>query len=311
MRIGIVGSENETHSQLMKAVLEKRGVEPVIIDTMPYPEQIPFSFSDWNVKYKGLSLDDIRSFYVRSVFISIPVMELRDRYVAVEDWYTEYMAERERHSFLASWLRSLPLQGKLVVNPVESFDTHYLKLYQLMLEKKAGIPIPKTIVTNAPEDILKLAKEKTKFIFKPVAGGAKCTELNEKYLLPEKMETLKNAPVMFQEKIEGKNLRVYALEDKILSSVIIESDDIDYRGHEKDIRKVNLAPEVANMCLTAMRLCGMKFSGIDLKIKPSNEVILLECNPSPMFFGIQKATGDPIAEMLAEYLIEGALQNSS
>jgi glutathione synthase/RimK-type ligase-like ATP-grasp enzyme len=50
----------------------------------------------------------------------------------------------------------------------------------------------------------------------------------------------------------------------------------------------------------------MKFTGIDLKLTPAGNFVLIECNPSPMFIGFQKRTGDPIDEAFAQFLIHGS-----
>ncbi len=306
MRIAIIGAENELHTLHMKGVLKKRGEEVLIIDTVAFPQDATLSLIDNKVKYQGNFIDDIKSFYARSVFYSHPPYDLEEvkegKPINLDGWYSDYAAETERQSLLSSWIRSLSLQGKQVVNPIESFDLHYIKAYQLSLLRNNGIPVPETLVTNNPQAVIEFQEKFDKIIYKPVAGGAECKELLVRDLNKERLNLLHNAPVMFQEYIEGENIRVYIIDKEVVSAGIIYTKEIDYRGHEEGIEKIKLPDDIANMCIKAMHLCGMKFTGVDLKRKRDGEFVLLECNPSPMFIGFQMQIGDHIDERLADYL---------
>ena len=50
----------------------------------------------------------------------------------------------------------------------------------------------------------------------------------------------------------------------------------------------------------------MPFTGLDLRRRPDGGFAVLECNPSPMFAGIQRHTGaEPVSDALAELLLGG------
>ncbi len=310
MRIGIVGAENEAHSLHMKNLLENKGAKTLIIDTVKFPDEATLSVFPQKTTYQGKQIDDINVYYVRSVFFSYPPYDLEERgkekELDMHNWYVEYMAERERQSHLSSWLSILSLRGKVIINPVASFDLHYLKNYQIHLLKNSGIPVPATLVTNDKEDLKEFMKKFKRLVYKPVAGGASCRRLEKNDLTKEKLARLKNAPVLFQEEIVGDNIRVYVLDNKVISANIIYTDEVDFRGHEKAFEHIELPDEVKKMCIKAVKVCGMKFSGIDLKRDLKGGYFLIECNPSPMFLGIVKATGDPIDVLLADYLIKAA-----
>jgi hypothetical protein len=51
----------------------------------------------------------------------------------------------------------------------------------------------------------------------------------------------------------------------------------------------------------------MPFTGIDLRRRPDGWFAVLECNPSPMFAGIQRRVGaEPVSDALAGFLLVGA-----
>ncbi len=306
-KIGIVGGWGENHTMHMKALLESLGAETLVIDTLHFPEKVSFSLKDEVPKYEGQSLDGIGAFYNRTVFYSEPPYDLQDKIESgqmpsLDGWYSAYAAERERQSLLGSWMRAVGFKAK-VVNPVESFHLHYLKPHQLVLLKRAGIRVPETLVTNNPEELLAFKQECAELVYKPVAGGASCKLLSEKDLQPERLSLLCAAPVLFQKLYAGADIRVWVLDGKILCAMEIESDALDYRGNEGEMRLVELPEPVANMCVKAAELCSMVFTGIDVKLS-NGEYVLLECNPSPMFIGFQARSGFPLDRELAKYLIE-------
>ena len=63
----------------------------------------------------------------------------------------------------------------------------------------------------------------------------------------------------------------------------------------------------AHACRQAASACGMAFTGIDVRRRPDGGFAVLECNPSPMFAGIQRHTGaEPVSDALVELLLGGA-----
>jgi len=309
MRIGIVGAENEVHSLHMKKVLQARKADVLIIDTLAFPDQATLSLGDKKATYQGRQIDDIKTFYVRTVFYSHPPYDLEEQRAAgtleLDNWYTEYAAERERQSLLSSWLRTCSLQGKRVINPVDSFDLHYLKPFQLAILRKNKIPVPRTLVTNDAQDLLKFKKEVKQVVYKPVAGGAGCQLMQDQDWSKERLALLKGAPVLFQEYIPGENIRAYVIGNRVVSTGIIHTKEVDYREHEEGVEKIALPKSVQQLCVKAMEVCGMRFTGIDLKMTPKGDFVFIECNPSAMFLGFQAQIKDPIDELFAEFLLRG------
>lgn len=309
MKVGIIGGLGEGHTMHMKTVLEKLGVDVVLIDTLNFPKKTRFTLLDGVPVYGEYSIEDIHSFYNRTIFYTEPPYDLEEKRKSgelpnLDGWYSEYAAERERQSLLGSWVRTIAFQNKKIVNPPECFYLHYLKPYQINILKRAGIPVPKTLVTNDPNKLIEFKTQFKNLIYKPVAGGASCNLLAEVDLLPNRLSLLCNAPVIFQEFIQGTDIRIFVLDGKILCAIEIETDHVDFRGHEKAFRIIKLPQYVEDMCIKATECCSMVFTGIDIKRTTNDDYILLECNPSPMFIGFQNSTGYPIAQELANFLIK-------
>ena len=308
-KVGIVGGDGEQHTMHMKAVLEKLGAEAVVIDTLNFPQRISFTLKDETPIYNGQDLSDFVSFYNRTVYYSEPPYDLQDKIDAgqlpdLDSWYTVYVAERERQALLGSWMRAVAFQTERIVNPVESFHLHFLKPHQLVLLRRAGVKVPATLVSNDPEELLAFKKLHGDIVYKPVAGGASCKHVTDDDLKPERLKMLCAAPVLFQKLHAGADIRVWILNGKIMCALEIETDELDYRGNEAEIRIVDIPQSVADMCIRAAEVCKMVFTGIDVK-RTTDDYVLLECNPSPMFIGFQARSGFPIDEELARFLING------
>lgn len=313
-KIGIVGGFGEMHTMHMKAMLEHFGAETLIIDTLNYPQKVHFSLRNGVPIYNGSCVDDVTAFYNRTVFYSEPIYDHHKRVEAGEmkhvgGWYDVYTAERERQSFLGSWMRAVAYHTPLIVNPVHCFHLHFLKPHQIVMLRRAGVPVPETLVTNSPAEVMRFRNEMGDVVYKPVAGGASCRLLTDEDLQPERLESLSKAPVIFQRLYRGADVRVFVLGGEIMCALEIETDEIDYRGNESAVRVIDLPEDVSRMCLKAAELCSMVFTGIDVKRTSNNEYVVLECNPSPMFIGFQTRSGFPIDQHLALYLIGRAAAN--
>ncbi|MGE0707346.1 MAG: RimK family alpha-L-glutamate ligase [Planctomycetota bacterium] len=309
-RIGIVGGAEEPHCVHMAELLRRRGAEVVVLDTNRFPTRQDLSYLDGEALLGDDALHDVSALYVRTVFYSLPFFELDPALgqreggeVLFGDWHLDYTAERERQSFLTSFLRTLELRGVKAVNPIASFDLHYLKLLQLALLARAGVPVPRTCSTNDPERLAAFVEEVGRVVYKPVTGGASCQRVTDRDLVADRLDRLRTAPAIFQEEIPGLNVRVYAVGDQVVSATIIHAEDLDYRGTETGFERLDLPTDVAEMVVRAKDLCGMHFTGADLRLTPEGQYVLLECNPSAMFLGMVQATGDPIDEALADYLL--------
>jgi len=304
-KIGLIGEEGEEHCDRMRDVFRRLKVKAFILDLFKFPEAIEISSWDGIVKFNGKILNNFCAFYVRTVPIGISVIGPR-KSLPKRIWQADYLIERERHSFLCSFINSLSLRGKLIVNPVSSFDLHFLKLYQIELLSLNGIPMPVTLVTNSPKEVMAFKKKHGEIVYKPVAGGASCKLMVKEDFSQERMKELKNAPVLFQKYIEGDNIRAYAVGKKVVASAIIHTKAVDYRGAEERLEQVILPKEIQRLCVKAKNLCGMHFSGIDLKRQKNGKYVFIECNPSPMFVGFEDRTGSKISEALAKYILQNS-----
>lgn len=304
MRIGLVGAQEDPIIQHLAGLIVQRGAEPVLLDSNQFPQETTLSITPFGTESNGVCLDDVTVWHVRAVYQGLPVFMMEDReYALFQDWRARYLADREQYSMMVSWLRILALRGNFVLNPVESFDLHFLKPFHIESLRRAGFPVPQTLVSNDQEKVKSFVGAFPSVIYKPVAGGAYCREIRPEDLSSERLELLRNAPVIFQERIEGENIRVYVVGGRVVSASLIHTDALDYRGNEDHFEAITLPTWVEEMCLKAAQLSHMPYSGIDL-IRGPRGYTFLECNPTPVHLGVEVLLGHPISEAIVDLLMQ-------
>jgi len=311
---GIIGAPGDPQVAAVADHLRGRGVEPVVLDLAPFPGAACMSLLDGVPTAAGVDVNAVTAWYVRSVPLPLPFQPLDEGAGPVGDTTVDevvvrsrhsYAAGRERRSFLFSFLGALEHRGALFFNRPVLLSQHFLKLDQLERLRRASVPVPRTLATNDPEAVIEFARSSSAgIVYKPVAGGGFCRRVTEEDLAPQRLRLLAKAPVLFQEEILGRNIRVYVVGYRVVASYEILSEELDYRGSETGVLQTPLSNEEDAAACRAALACQLPFTGIDIRRRPNGGFAVLECNPSPMFSGIERMTRDPsVSRALAELLV--------
>lgn len=308
MTIGIYATSDDTHALSMAARLDKKGVGSVFLANDRFPGDIRLSMGDGDYAVGPRSAGDLPVWYVRAIATALPIMPVGDgTYEALADAKAVYVAEKEKQAFVAAWLKGLDLAGKKVINGLGPMDQHLAKPYQVEMLRQAGIPVPRTLVTNDPDRLKEWAAANPQAIYKPVAGGAHTRELVPADLDDDRLALLAGAPVIFQERIVGDNIRIYVVGDRVVSSGVIHTSHVDFRQGVDKLEKVKLPDAVDEMCVNALAVCGLHYSGVDvMHDKARDRYVMLECNPCPMYQVWDNEVGDDVEGAIADYLIRHA-----
>jgi len=302
----LIGTPLDPHIEAVAKGLEDRGVEAVVVDTLSFPDEpgIALTHRMDGITIDGRELSRPAAVYLRDIYAH-PLAFLVD--VAAEmdqDWRRVLVAFREKAHMLFPLLGRWAEQGVPLYNPMPA-DWLVTKAMQLAVLDRAGMPVPETVWTNDPERVRAFAQGR-RVAYKPIAGGAATKELGPEDLTDERLETLRGAPVTFQELLEGDNYRVYCIDGEVVATLCVKSESLDYRQQEESIEQVDLPDETLKQCVEATSLLGLRWSGIDLKANADGALKFLELNPSPMFLGFDKRGGTNILDSLV-----GALASHS
>ena len=96
-------------------------------------------------------------------------------------------------------------------------------------------------------------------------------------------DNINNIPVLFQEKVEGCDLRIHILDKKIFGKRSNSKKNIDYRYDDNFFKlsdENNLSQTLMDFCVSVSNEENNQLLGIDF-IQTETGYIVLEANPSP------------------------------
>jgi glutathione synthase/RimK-type ligase-like ATP-grasp enzyme len=316
--VGIFGLAQDPQVRAVSEELRRRGATPLLLQADALNRQEPASSWDGVVSFAGVSLTECKSVYVRSVPSPHAPVIRQDKALALHaDWFPRFMQARERSGFVVALLLSLEHAGVRLVNPPQAGATLQFKPFQLDVLRRIGAQLPRTLISNDPERIRAFHDAERDrhgdVIFKPLLGGA-ITKLLDAEVLA-KLEHVRAAPVIFQQRIVGDDIRVVLVGDSIVSAAAIRTptphldfrDDPCYSSGKAEYASVTLPREIEELCRQAARACGLRFTGIDIKRTKEDEWVFLELNSSPIYLDVERKLGDPISAALAELLLDPSL----
>lgn len=212
-------------------------------------------------------------------------------------------------------VRQLEMQGVYTVSSSLAINRSRDKLRSLQLLAKAGVGIPKTVVSRNSADIddlldklggmpviIKLARgtHGNGVVLAETKKAAKSV-LQAFYLTNED-----GTNILLQEFVKesaGTDIRAFVVGGRVIASMKRQSLDDDFRsnlhkGGEGTV--IKLTEEERKMAIKAAKAMGLNVAGVDL-MRSDNGPLILEVNASPGF-GIEKVTGRDVATPIIEYL---------
>ncbi|MBI4511005.1 MAG: hypothetical protein HY698_15330 [Deltaproteobacteria bacterium] len=183
-------------------------------------------------------------------------------------------------------------------------------LVQLRAAKAAGFRVPRTLVSQVPEDIRRFAKELDhQVIVKDVHGTselATATTVLKPELL-EQDEVMSLCPAIYQELIPGqRHLRVLALGDRVISA-LLEAEELDWRYKDRfPIREHALDSLTEKRIAAVLRILGLRMGVFDFKLADDGEPAWLEVNPQGQFLWVESEGGVRLLDPFVDFLVEEA-----
>lgn len=302
----IFGSHQEQHHALVFEELKARNIPAAFFDPGRYPYDIQLSMPAGDPASGSLKLlynqvqiplKNITAIYSRYFAELYPACLIRE-----QDPFLKDRIKDEITSGLGSFCRNLDC---VWVDHIESYEMHLYKGYQYTLLAQAGIRIPDTLISNDPEAIRDFyERHGGQVVYKPCWFGAFTTMMTEADFTPERLQTLSQAPVCFQEYIPGTDVLAFCIGQRTLLATDAVTDKLDYRTSPTwTCTPIELPAQVAQDCVTLAELFNLNFTLIDMRRTPDGEYVFFEGNPSPIFRHIEAASGLPVTEKLVDFLV--------
>jgi glutathione synthase/RimK-type ligase-like ATP-grasp enzyme len=194
------------------------------------------------------------------------------------------------------------------VNPRAADDTAHHKPLQWRVAQEAGLRVPRTIVTNRPEDARAFVEEVGlgRTVFK--AFLASLDAWRETRLVGQedmdRLELVRLAPVIFQEYVAGVDLRITIIGDQVFPCAIDARRtrypfDMRMVVGEADVSPTTLPAGVRRGLLRLMRRLDLRYGAVDMRRTEEGEHVFLEVNPAGQWHFVEHRTGLPISEAIA------------
>jgi glutathione synthase/RimK-type ligase-like ATP-grasp enzyme len=185
------------------------------------------------------------------------------------------------------------------------------KVRQLQVARQVGLTIPDTLVTNEPDVAQMFVQQHgigrvVRKAFRNIAQAPRETHL----LRAEDLALLDSVcytPVIFQEFVPATlDLRVTVVEDDIFAAAVTSESQYaaDYRPGLASATVVpyELPHDVAGKLHALMKVFGLNYGAIDLRLTPDGDYVFLEVNPAGEYLFISARTGQPISQAIAAAL---------
>ncbi|HYI44742.1 MAG TPA: hypothetical protein VE174_04680 [Actinomycetota bacterium] len=298
----LIGSSSDPHISVVGEKLRDLQVDVLVVDTLAFPASPAITLGEQldSITIDGRDVGHPSAVYLRDIYAQPLAFGVDVADEMEQDWRRTLVAFREKSQMLYPLLGRWAQLGVPFYNPLPS-DGRLSKPLQLALLEGAGLPVPETIWTNDPGSVRRFAAGR-RIAYKPVAGGAATKELGPDDLTDERLRALSGAPVTFQELLAGDNIRIYCLDGKVIATMRVTSEALDYRQNDEVIERVELPAEVLDQCLRAAEVMGLRWTGMDLRSDENGKYKFLELNASPMFLGFDANAGTDILGALVAAL---------
>jgi len=237
---------------------------------------------------------------------------------AISDPIQKRYSERELEMFLEGlWLG---LSDAFWLNSPWKLESARKKIYQLKVAQTLGFVIPRTIVTNNPEEVEKFFGEcRGQVVFKAIYAeflryGDKqfnipTTRVTNQHL--ERLKLVQTLPSLFQQLIPKVfEWRVTVVGDQIfpirINSQEYEETMVDWRRPDF-VTKLNyqvdsLPDELTRRCMAMMDIMGLSYGAFDFVTDEKGETYFLELNSNPQWYWLEDLTGVLISDAIADIL---------
>jgi hypothetical protein len=184
------------------------------------------------------------------------------------------------------------------------------KLVQLQAAMKAGLRIPRTLVTQNLAMLREFIENSaSEIIVKPVIGTLHApimTTFIDTSNLPSS-STIALCPAIYQEYIPGeKHLRVCCFGNTIVAAEI-RSANLDWRYDSKfDVNSIEIAAALKNKLQNVLSELGLRMGIFDIKLDANNEPCWLEVNSQGQFLFLEGLCGLPLTKIAGDFFIAEA-----
>lgn len=317
----IISNPEDEHTVCVTSHLLKRGVEPIFY----YPENFGRELfltlgqspdQEENIVISSSQGDVINLLNVDSVWYRRPRLVRMDE--ALEPEALEFARDEWKSALEGIYAI---LDKPLWVSHPDKLRDAARKPLQMKIAQSLGLNIPRTLITNSPEQARRFYEQcNGRVITKATGSGwVYSRDGDDVYFVMTNRVDISDvqaddeiaiAPVTFQEEIPKEyEIRVNIVGQQVLAIQIdsqrSEVSKLDWRRY--DVQNTpyipyTLPPEISTKCLKLTQYFGLEFGAIDLIRQPDGKYVFLEINGNGQFLWAEELSGVKVSEALADLL---------
>lgn len=316
----ITRSDDNESVQMVARAIERKGGEAIRFDTDRYPTNVRLS-AYYDKDDERLTLtNDAGEFDLREV---TAIWHRRLNFGAglplTLDTQLRDASLGETRAAAMGMLASLKA---FRMDAVEHIRRAENKQLQLQVARALGLEIPRTLTTNDPAAVRSFAGScRDGIVTKMLSSFAVYEQGRELVVFTNPVKTedladlsgLRLCPVTFQEMIpKALELRTTVVGRRVMSASV-NSQASERAAHDwrrdgrrmiQDWQPYELPREVEEKILSLMNYFALNYGAIDIIVTPDGQHVFLEVNPVGEFFWLERYTGLPIANAIANLLLE-------
>ena len=212
--------------------------------------------------------------------------------------------------FRMDLLHKLERLGLVIINPPLAIERSVNKYCSLTLFQENGLPVPRTAVTESPDEALKCFHELGgDVVEKPLFGsrGVGSTRITDPDIATRVFLAISfhQGVLYLQEFIPhgGSDIRAFVIGDRVVAAMrrIAENWKTNVSLGAKPV-PLNLPAELESLAAKAAKVIGCKVTGVDIVEGPEGPLVI-ELNSQPGWRGLQSVTKTSIADEIITYIL--------
>lgn len=206
-----------------------------------------------------------------------------------------------------SMMEHLELSGTLMINSTYAYRKAKDKYSMTYTLARAGLPVPKTYVTEMAHWAYRRSQGSGQTVYKPIVGSLgfgqmKFDNADMAFNAYARLERL-GQPLYIQEYLEKPNrdIRAFVIGDDVVASMYREVSTQEWRTNVAQGAKTHpaeLPAETQKLAVKSAKILNLLYAGVDI-LETNQGPVVLEVNAAPSWQGLQRTTGVKISDKLA------------
>jgi ribosomal protein S6--L-glutamate ligase len=222
------------------------------------------------------------------------------------------IGEAGDHELQLTLYRTLAGTGARVVNDVRALERAIDKFRSSWLFARAGLPVPRVVVTQRLAEAERALAEMGRAVVKPLYGSLGVgVELLDADGAPRLGELLERHRALYLQAFVARpthDVRAFVVGDRVEAAIARRARPGEFRAnlHQGAVgHEIDLDAEACELAVRATCVLGLDYSGVDLLLTDGGPV-LLEANGTPSFRGVNQATGRDMAVAIVDHAVASA-----